>query len=471
LDELLTAVAQTPLPDRALNNFERFTQATFSKTNFFSYLRQSPRTLSLLAKVFGSSPFLSDILIRNPEYFYWVFDPEVTKTRRGKRELLHDLSRSLRLLKRKEDRLDLLRLFKRKEILHIAVRDLLRSASVDETLASLSDLAEVLIRKAYEICEKEMRRKYGIPFVRNAAGKRVRCGFTVLAMGKLGGGELNFSSDVDLMYLYASRRGETSGGRGKGRIPNSEYFERLAQEVSSALHAVRGEGYVYRVDLRLRPEGEMGLIANPVQAYKRYYAGRGETWERLSLVKVRPVGGDLRLGKKFLEMIRPFIYARPFGAKGRVEVRELKEKIDEKIAAQNQTDFHVKLGLGGIREIEFVVQSLQVDLGGKAPAIREPNTMKGLGKLLRGGFLSPEDHRCLSEAYLFLRDLENKLQMVNDQQTHLLPADPDEAGACAMMLGYENRETAPAADQLLSDYRERTRKVHQIFQRIFDKRE
>ncbi|HZR47795.1 MAG TPA: hypothetical protein VFA47_13880, partial [Candidatus Manganitrophaceae bacterium] len=141
LDELLTAVAQTPLPDRALNNFERFTQATFSKTNFFSYLQQSPRTLSLLAKVFGSSPFLSDILIRNPEYFYWVFDPEVTKTRRGKRELLRDLSRSLRLLKRKEDRLDLLRLFKRKEILHIAVRDLLRSASVDETLASLSDLA------------------------------------------------------------------------------------------------------------------------------------------------------------------------------------------------------------------------------------------------------------------------------------------------------------------------------------------
>jgi len=273
------------------------------------------------------------------------------------------------------------------------------------------------------------------------------------------------------MYLYASRRGETSGGKGKTRIPNPEYFERLSQELSSALHAVKGEGYVYRVDLRLRPEGEMGLIAYPLEAYKRYYAGRGETWERLSLVKVRPVGGDLRLGKKFLAMVRPFIYKRPFGGKGRGEVRELKERIDEKVSAQNPAGFHVKLGSGGIREIEFIVQSLQVDFGGKEPAIRELNTMKGLKKLFRGGFLKPEAYRRLSEAYIFLRDLENKLQMVNDQQTHLLPADQKEVEACAMMLGYEERERVPAADQLLNDCRAHARSVHQIFRSVFDQRE
>ena len=471
IDELLSAVALTPAPDQALNNLERFAQATFSKTSFLSYLQQSPRTLGLLVKVFGSSPFLSDILIRNPEYLYWVFDPEVIKTAKSKRDLAGDLAASLRLLKGKEDQLDLLRIFKRKEILRIAVRDLLRAASVEEILNELSELADVLIQKAYEVCEKEMRRKYGIPRYRNGSGKKARSGFTILAMGKLGGGELNFSSDVDLMYVYASGAGETSGGRGKKRLPNPEYFERLSQEVSSALHAVKEGGIVYRVDLRLRPEGEMGLIAIPLQGYRRYYAARGETWERLSLVKVRPVGGDLRLGKRFLAMVRPFIYARPFGPKGRIEVRQLKERIDEKISALNQTALHVKLGLGGIREIEFIVQSLQVDFGGKEASIREPNTMKGLKKLLRRGWLSPEDYRILSEAYIFLRDVENKLQMVNDHQTHLLPSDRAEAGACAMRLGYEEKGEVPAADRLLNDYREHTRRVHQIFQKVFDQRE
>lgn len=467
LDGLLDAVAQSPVPDQALNNFERFTQAAFSKTHLLSYLQQSPRALALLVRVFGSSPFLSDILIRNPEYFYWVFDPEVIKTPVRKRTLLRDLGRALRLLKTKEDQLDLLRIFKRKEILRIAVRDLLKAASVEETLRALTDLADVLIQKAYWLCEREMRRKYGIPFYRNASGKKIRAGFTILAMGKLGGGELNFSSDVDLMYLYASRQGDTSGGAGKTRLSNPEYFERLSQEISSALHAVKEEGYVYRVDLRLRPEGEMGLIANPLHAYRRYYAARGETWERLSLVKVRPVGGDLRLGRKFLGMVQAFVYRGGFGSRGRAEVRQLKEKIDEKISTLNQNGFHVKLGAGGIREIEFIVQSFQVDFGGKEPGIRELNTMKALKKLLRFRYLSQEEYRVLSGAYLFLRDLENKLQMANDLQTHLLPADPDQAGVCAMRLGYEDRGTLPAADQLLNDYRDYTGQVHRIFQKVF----
>ena len=466
IDELLNAVAESPVPDQALNNFERFTQATFSKISFLSYLQHSPRTLWLLGKVFGSSPFLSDTLIRNPEYLYWIFDPEVMKTQKRKRDLDRDLTGSLRLLKGKEDRLDLLRIFKRKEILRIGVRDLVKAATVEETLRALSDLAEVLIQKAYEVCEKEMRRKYGIPRYKNASGRKVRTGFTVLAMGKLGGGELNFSSDVDLMYLYASGVGETSGGRGKESIANPEYFERLSQEISSALHSVKEGGIVYRVDLRLRPEGEMGLIAAPLQGYRRYYAARGETWERLSLVKVRPVGGDRRLGGRFVGMVRSFIYGGPFGAKGRVEVRQLKERIDEKISAQDQTGFHVKLGFGGIREIEFIVQALQVDFGGKDKEIREPNTIKAIKKLLRRGYLSFEAYQFLSRAYIFLRDLENKLQMVNDHQTHLLPADPKEVGACAMRLGYEDKKERSAADQLLNDYREHTRQVHLLFREI-----
>ncbi len=278
LEECLRCCSLTPFPDLAMNHLERFSRAVFVKTAFLSYLQKSPQTLWLLAQVFGSIPFFSEILIRNPEYLYWVFSPEVLDQPKKRSVLSAELSSALRLLKAQETRLDFLRIFKRKEILRIGVRDLLGKSVVEETLTALSDLAEVLIQQAYWICEKEMRRKYGIPKGRTGSGKGSRIGFTVLAMGKLGGSELNFSSDIDLMYLYAQSAGESSGGRGKKCIPNAVYFEKMSKEVTVALNAPTEQGYVYRVDLRLRPEGKAGLIATPFQGYRRYYASRGETW-------------------------------------------------------------------------------------------------------------------------------------------------------------------------------------------------
>ncbi|MDC4224538.1 MAG: hypothetical protein MPW15_09985 [Candidatus Manganitrophus sp.] len=223
-------------------------------------------------------------------------------------------------------------MFKRKEILRIGVRDLLREASVEEILTELSDLAEVLIQKAYEICDRALRERYGRPSYRDRSGKQVRIGFTIIAMGKLGGGELNFSSDVDLLYLYETRAGKTTGIRSdaESRIANADYFRRLAQQVTAALNTATGQGYVYRVDLRLRPEGEKGLIVQPLQGYRRYYATRGETWERLSLLKAWPVGGDRSLGREFLKRVIPFLYGKPFGLPGLQEVGALKARIDEK---------------------------------------------------------------------------------------------------------------------------------------------
>ncbi len=469
LEDFLTPLGQTPEPDRGLNDFERFTRAAISKTQLFSYLRDDPATVSRAATIFGGSPFLSEILIRNPEYFYWVFDPAVLKRRRTKREITRDFSQALRRLKTKEDRLELLRAFKRKEILRIGVRDLLREASVEEILAELSELADVLIQKAYEICDRALRERYGIPSYRDRSGSRVRTGFTIIAMGKLGGGELNFSSNVDLLYLYATRAGKTAGIRGDSdsRIANADYFRRLAQQVTAALNTATGQGYVYRVDLRLRPEGEKGLIVQPLQGYRRYYATRGETWERLSLLKAWPVGGDRSLGQRFLKRAIPFLYGKPFGLPGLREVGALKERIDEKIGLSQQTESHVKLGRGGIREIEFIIQALQVYFGAKHPAVRERNTLKAIEKLTRARFLSKEDARCLKEAYLFLRDAENKLQVVNDSQTHLLPNDPKGIRACALRLGYRDVAATSARDQFVRDYRAHTDRVHTLFQRLF----
>ena len=470
LEDFLDALGQTPEPDRGLNDFERFTRAAFSKTQLLSYLRDDPATVSRAAAVFGGSPFFAEILIRNPEYFYWIFDPAVLKRPRTKREMARDFSQALRLLKTKQDRLDLLRIFKRKEILRIGVRDLLREASVEEILAELTDLAGVLIQKAYEISDQALRERYGIPSRRDRSGRPVRIGFTVIAMGKLGGGELNFSSDVDLLYLYATRAGKTSGIRGNrdSRIANAVYFRRLSQEVTAALNTVSGQGYVYRVDLRLRPEGEKGLIVQPLQGYRRYYAARGETWERLSLLKAWPAGGDRALGRQFLKMAAPFIFGKPFGVPGLEEVGALKERVDEKIALSQQTASHVKLGRGGIREIEFLVQSFQLYFGATRTAVRERNTLKALKKLRRSRILSEEEDRCLRESYLFLRNVENKLQLVNDSQTHLVPADPKGIRACALRLGYREEGAASVEDQFLRDYRAHTDRVHRLFRLLFE---
>jgi glutamate-ammonia-ligase adenylyltransferase len=474
LDPFLTSLSESADPDQGLNHFERFTRAAFSKASLLSYLQSFPGLIPPVMKVFGGSPFLSEILIRNPEYFYLVFDPSVLAKGRKRSEMLREISAAARRVKTKEEQTDLLRILKRKEILRIGVRDLLREASVEETLTELSDLAEGLIRAAYLICEKEMRRKHGAPRgpktkSRSKGKKTSRPGFTVVAMGKLGGRELNFSSDVDLIYLYTSSAGRTSGASGarESRISNVEYFRRLAQEITTALNVRSEQGYVYRVDLRLRPEGEMGLIAQPLQGYRRYYASRGETWERLALIKAWPMAGDLSLGKAFLKMVSPFVYGQAFGPPEFREVKGLKNRVDEKVAEEGQTAVHVKLGQGGIREIEFSVQSLQLAFGRKRAGLRGRNTLAALKKLRGAGLMSKEEALSLSRAYLFLRDVENKLQMVDDLQTHLFPTDPREIGRLAARLCYADQTTAPASTQLLRDYESHTSTVHSIFQRVF----
>ncbi|HZF40348.1 MAG TPA: putative nucleotidyltransferase substrate binding domain-containing protein, partial [Blastocatellia bacterium] len=221
--------------------------------------------------------------------------------------------------------------------------------------------------------------------------------------------------------------------------------------------------------LRLRPEGKAGNIAYSLDGFERYYQSRGETWERLALLKAWPVAGDRALGRRFLEMARPFIYDRPFDLKALEEVRSIKRKIDQRISIKQQgrrRSRNVKLGAGGIREIELVAQALQVCHGARAPQIRERNTMKALEALRDQSLISAEECETLSQAYVFLRDVENKLQMVNDAQTHSLPIEGQELIACARRLGYSDNELG-AAEQFLSDYQRHTSQVNRIFEEIF----
>src|SRR5436190_2433085 len=295
LEDLLVCVRGSANPDQALTYFERFVRAAANKAHLYSYLKNSKQAIEIIAKSFGGSVYMAEILIRDPHHFYWVTDPQILSSPRKKRDIQRELVRTLKGLEQEDKQLDHLRAVKRREMLHIGVRDLLRLSSVEETLAALSVLAESLISAAYWVCASALRRMYQIPGTTFTE-------FTIFAMGKLGGGELNFSSDVDVMFVYGSDKEHTASISAPG------YFRRLSQTITSGLNELTGEGYVYRVDLRLRPEGDAGNMADPLDGYTRYYRSRMGTWERLALLKAWPVAGSRALGRRFLEMARPFIH-------------------------------------------------------------------------------------------------------------------------------------------------------------------
>jgi glutamate-ammonia-ligase adenylyltransferase len=479
LPRLLESLSRTADPDQALNHWERLF-GSVSRSSLLDYLRTSPRMLDLLCAIFGNSDALAFTLIRDPMLVYWLAEEDVLSrppTRKGIELTLRD---SISHLTAKDTKLDALRRFRRREMLRIGVRDLLRLATVPETTASLSDLASVLIHTAYEIIDADLREHYGVPMHQAGKGRWVETGFTVIGMGKLGGHELNYSSDVDLIYLYEAHGGETRAPKGGPAavpagvgISNEEYFEILARELTRVLSEPTREGHIFRVDLRLRAEGSIGQLARSLDEYQRYYAVRGQVWERLALLKAAPVAGSKDVGQAFLKMVKPFV----LGAGGKMDrdaaiaivqdVRAVKDMIDAKMTDRGHTQRNVKLGTGGIREIEFFVQTIQVLAGRKVPALLDRSTLGSLDRLVRKKLLLSKERDALTAAYLFLRDVEHKLQMVHDLQTHSLPAEEDELKRCAIRMGYGAEDRKKAVESFRTDHQRHTEIVHRTFQSLF----
>ncbi|HJU05282.1 MAG TPA: hypothetical protein VJ692_09005 [Nitrospiraceae bacterium] len=477
LSNLLAFTAETADPDQALTHWDRFLQAGANRIQLFQFLADAPPILHLLCRLFGNSPSMAETLIRDPLLVYWLVEEQVLTRRPLREDLDASLRRMLANVSATELKLDALRRFRRREMLRIGVRDLLRLADVRETTETLSDVAGILIQAAYEITAADLRKQYGTPAHRNYRGKLVETGFAVIAMGKLGGGELNFSSDVDLIYVYASDQGATGSAARQGSsvsIPNEEYFEYLARRLTAALTEQTHEGFVYRVDLRLRAEGSVGQLARSLDGYRQYYRTRGQGWERQALLKAWPIAGDRAVGRAFLRMARPFMFERPDGRNNEMasvlaQVKDMKATIDAKIADRGHERRNVKLGIGGIREIEFFVQAMQMILGRRSPDILDRNTLRALSRLKRAGFLSLDEQVALTEAYIFLRDVEHKLQMVHDLQTHALPEQTDELSRCAIRLGYAARGRKAAMEEFLNDHRRHTTQVHRLFTRLLEK--
>ena len=484
LPALLEAIGRTADPDQALNHWERWLESGVSRSAVLEYLGSAPRMVDLVCTIFGNSNALAFTLVRDPLLLYWLAQQNVLSTAPTKAGMERTIRQSLESVTATELKLDTLRGFRRREMLRIGVRDLLRLADVEETTASLSDLASVLIDAAYRIVDADLRAQYGVPMHRNRQGRWVETGFTVIGMGKLGGHELNYSSDVDVLYVCESHEGETrsaASGRVKAKGPvqgglsNEEYFEILARELTKVLTEQTHEGYLYRVDLRLRAEGSVGQLTRSLDEYAKYYRTRGQVWERLALLKAWPIAGSQEVGRSFIKMVRPFVLA-PSSKRLDVEqglaiveeVRSVKERIDAKMAERGQEQRNVKLGGGGIREIEFFVQTIQVLAGHRLPGILDRGTIGSLARLHNASILSAKQQSGLTRAYQFLRDVEHKLQMVNDLQTHALPDRQDKLERCAIRMGYTGASRSAALKQFQADHAAHRTVVHDIFRSFFE---
>lgn len=467
LTAVLSSVAHTADPDQAINEWERYVDSGIQRLQLFQYLAMVPHVVEVLGTAFGNSPAMAQTFIRDPLLVYWIEDDGVLRRRMTRKALEANVQAALSTVTSFEAKCEALRRMKRREMLRIGIRDLLGIATPVETYTVLSDLAAAVIQAVYTLVDQELQKRFGDFGVGASPGKTAD-GFSVLAMGKLGGWELNYSSDVDLIYVYHALDGMTKAGRGQTSIARMQYCETLARELTAVLTAPTAEGALFRVDLRLRPEGMVGPLASSLEDALHYYAGRGRTWERLAFLKAKPIAGNLRVGQALIKGLTHFVYGNIEGEDQVFPaIQSLRSQILTKMIRRGEVDRHVKLGIGGIREIEFIVQALQLRWGQAYPQIRDRQTLKALVKLTHIEKLTAQEARLLKKSYVFLRNLEHKLQMVHEFQTHLLPSKPDEISKCAVRMGYLKDATIQHATQtFLDDFRRHTTMVHELYERI-----
>jgi glutamate-ammonia-ligase adenylyltransferase len=457
--DLLPALLESPDPDAAVVGLSRYIGARTGRSMFLDYLREDPRALHVLTYVLGASPFLGEILIRNPEYFHWLVS-QFERSAPDRQDLEDEIHAQLSTIDDPAEALDVLKRWKRRETLRIAARDLMRRETVETATAQISDLASVVVDTALAIVMHQLLAAEG----REAAPGA----FAVIGMGKLGGRELNYSSDIDLIYVYDTPDGDPSAGSGsRAELTDDssarDFFHRLGRKLTAALGDYTGESYLYRVDLRLRPGGAKGNIAYSLDEYDEYYTAWGETFERFALIKARPIAGDAQLSRRFIDRVQPFVYRKYLDRAALEELSRYKARSDQALGTRAD-DRNVKAGRGGIREIELFTQVFQLSYGGQNPSLRQASTLAGLEALVRAGLVSKPVQHDLTHAYVFLRSVEHRLQLVQENQTHRMSDQPQELEISARRLGLGSSEDLA---KQLREYRDR---VHAIYGGLFEHR-
>jgi glutamate-ammonia-ligase adenylyltransferase len=456
IDSIYGWIERSADPARVSRYVEEFAarhRATFER------LAADAERAPWLAAVSGYSAFLSDELLHYPEWLGAASDLH-------QQLATYDYTQRLRAFLderavAKPAALDLA-LFRRRELLRIFLRDRLGYASLLEITEELSSLADAIMACALSAVMMDVEGRHGKPITESGVGPAV---FTVLALGKLGGRELNYSSDIDLLFLY-SENGETAGPHA---ISNKEFFKKAANQFTNLLSTYTAAGICYRVDLRLRPEGTLGEMCLPLPAAEEYYAKRARDWELQMLIKARVAAGDEALGRALLDFVEPAIYSTTLDFSTIETMSETRERITEKLARKrfSKEGLNVKLARGGIRDIEFLVQCLQRLHGARETWVRHGGTLLALKRLHDRDLLSTTEYSRLADAYQYLRRMEHLLQLEDDRQTHTLPLNPVELERLARrMSAPEDRTHSGTAAQMLKDLNQRLESVQVIYERI-----
>ena len=386
-------------------------------------------------------------LVADPQILSWLQHPDVSASRRGHGRMLADLRATTRDTISAQN-FRALREWKGREMLRIALREVAEAASLEETTAELSQLAEICVSRVLEHWEGELHKRLGVPDAQ----------FAVVALGKLGGRELNHSSDIDVIFLYSDE------GQVSPNLTNHEWFNRLAAKVFETFAVKDSAGSLFRMDLRLRPEGAAGPMTRSLESMENYYSGFGETWERLALIKARAICGSDELAYEFLRQHQPFIYPKSASTELLDEIASIKRRIERDIVGHENLDRNVKLGVGGIREVEFVVQALQLLHGARNAFLQETSTLKALPALADLDLLARDEAAHLDRAYRFLRRVEHRLQIEAEQQTHTLPENPESLNRLAGSLGFAT------PDPFFATLRQHMRRVRAVFERVISAR-
>jgi glutamate-ammonia-ligase adenylyltransferase len=447
VDSIYRWTERSPDPARVARYLDEFAarhRATFDR------LASDPERAPWLATLSSCSRFLSEELLRYPEWLSAVADLHEQISTNGYKRRLEEFLAERHATK--PAALDLA-LFRRRELVRIVLRDRLGYASLLEITEEISSLADAIMACALASVSADVEARHGKPLAEARAAPAV---FTVLALGKLGARELNYSSDIDLMFVY-SENGETAGPH---VVTNREFFKKVANQFTNLLSTYTAAGVCYRVDLRLRPEGTLGEMCLPLPAAKEYYSQRARDWELQMLIKARVAAGDEWLGQALLDFVEPSIYSTTVDFSTIETMSETRERITEKLARKrfSKKGLDVKLARGGIRDIEFLVQCLQRLHGVRETWVRHGGTLLALARLHDRDFLSGTEHSRLVDAYEYLRRLEHLLQLEDDRQTHTLPANSADLERVARLMS--------SGGHLLKELNQRLENVQVVYERI-----
>ncbi|MCH7964820.1 MAG: hypothetical protein IH852_12880 [Bacteroidetes bacterium] len=420
-------------------NLFRIIYGMYDKVFLIRECIKYPHYLEILISIAANSNYLTDILVINPENFYWIVNPSTLNANLAKTDFKREIKSTLSLFTTFRAKISSLKTIKRKELLRIGLRDIYLKIPVKNITEELSILAVHLTGELFLICYKEILKKNAIE---NPPGK-----YCLASLGKLGGDELNYSSDIDLILFYDKER----------KFRNKKYLSELLTETTLLFLKSSAEitgGFLYRIDFRLRPDGRNSPLCRSLQEYLNYYESRGEDWERQMLIKVNFLGGSKSLYKKFIDFLTPFIYPSAHSFSPKKQILKIKASIERRIKDED----NIKLIYGGIRDIEFSLQALQLLNGGKIESIRNGNTLHAIEELEKAKLLNIMEAKTFSDAYIFYRKIEHYLQLMNNRQTHVIPEEGELLEKMSYFLGYKSSKDFK---HQVIDNRNKVRKIYQ----------